>query len=345
MRALSSGSRAALVLALSLSASAIASSPRTVYAKDPSSGELQLAKDMLKDAIAEEKNGKCTEAIAILKQAAAIKESAEILLHMGECQAKTGKLRDALATLEKGQDVAKQEKDKASQQAIATKLEQLRGRVPTVTLKVPSDVSGVSAKIDDEAIASEKLSAPIPLDPGDHTIAVTAEGGKSFSKKVSLAEKDAIEVNVELGSSGGGGTTTAPSSGDKGEDKGGDEPKRSGTIPLGTWIAGSAALALAVGGIVAFAVAGSEASDGEDQCAKQKECDQAAIDSVHQLDTAALALWIGAGIGVGVAVGFYILDQPKGSRDRTGPPATVARPIQSARILVGPGSVGLSGSF
>ncbi len=328
---MSSSSAAALTRAVALAllgASAIVAAPRPASAKEPSAAELALAKDMLKEAIADEKDGKCADAIDILKQVIAIKEMADALLHLGTCQASTGQLTDALATLERAEIVAREAKDKATQQALVAALSSTRERVPMLEIKLPDGVAGAKVSLDGAEVAADKLAQPIAVSPGQHAIDASAAGRAKFSKKVDVAEKQRLEVAVELpaleaepaGPAAPEGDTDAPSPG----------------IPLATWIGASAAVVLTAGGFIAFAAAGGAASDGEAQCAKSTACDPGSIDSVHQLDTAALGMWIGAGIGAGVAITAYLLSRPGDPP----PPAETG-----ARLVVGPGSIGLAGRF
>ena len=90
---------------------------------------------------------------------------------------------------------------------------------------------------------------------------------------------------------------------------------------------------LAIGGVVPFVAAGSAASDGKAQCQKVPRCDQGTIDAVHQLDAAALGLWIGAGLGAGAAVALWAIDRP---RAKAKPPV---------RALLGPGAIRVEATF
>lgn len=241
---------------------------------EPSASEHKLAKEMLREAIADEKAGKCQEAIDTLKQVAAIVETAETLLHLGECQAKTGRLLEAMKTWERAEDVARRDKDKPTQQALIPKLAELHGRMPTVALHVPPDATGTVVTIDGQALPVERTRAPIEFDPGEHTIEVKAEGRSPFSTKLTLAEKATVAVSAVLPSLRPEGAGSSSGSG----------------VPVGTWIAGSAALVLAGGGVGAFVAAGSAAKEGRAACATKVSCDESTVRSVRQLDTAALAL-------------------------------------------------------
>jgi tetratricopeptide (TPR) repeat protein len=305
---------------------ALVAAPRPALA-ETSSSEKKLAKEMLAEAIVDEKAGKCADALEVLRQVIQIQESGEALLHLGECMSKTGKLVDALKTWEHAEDVARNDKDRATQQALLPKLAALRERIPAVALQIPAEAKAVAIKIDGQVVVASRARVPISLDPGEHAIDAQAEGRAPFSAKITLAEKESKVVAVELPSLTGSSSSAG----------------RSGGVPLGSWIAGGVGVALAVGGVVAFASAGSAASDGAEQCAKKASCDPAAVQTVQKLDAAALGLWIGAGVSLGLGVTLFALDR------RAPAPASSARrpslPSASARLVVAPSSIGLAGTF
>jgi hypothetical protein len=296
---------------------------------DTSASEKKLAKEMLAEAIADEKAGKCAEAVDVIRQVVQIQESAAALLHLGECLTKTSKLAEALKTWEHAEDVARGEKDRTTQQALLPRIAALRARIPAVVLQLPADVKSATIKVDGQAVPLARASSPMSLDPGDHTVEAQAEGRAPFTRKITLAEKESKVVLVELPS------LSAPKS---------EGPARSSGVPLGTWIAGGVGVAFAVGGVVAFASAGSAASDGAADCAKKASCDPAAMKTVQKLDAAALGLWIAAGVSVGLGVTLFVLDggrAPKPSASALLRPA----PRASTRLVVHPSSIGFEGSF
>lgn len=305
----------------------LVAAPRPALA-EASASERKLAREMLTEAIADEKAGKCADALEVLRQIIQIHESAEALLHIGECLATTGKLVEALKTWEHAEDVARSDKDRGTQQALLPKLATLRARIPAVALQIPAEAKAVTIKVDGRAVVLARTSVPISLDPGEHTIEAQAEGRAPFSTKITLTEKESKVVPVELPAL----TSSTPLT------------VRSGGVPLGSWIAGGVGVALAVGGVVAFASAGSAASDGSEQCAKTVSCDPAAAKTVQKLDAAALGLWIGAGVSVGLGVTLFVVD-----RKRSPGPSTGARrqplPSASTRLVVAPSSIGLEGTF
>lgn len=301
----------------------LVAAPRIARAES-SASEKKLAKEMLTEAIADEKAGKCADALEVLRQVVQIQETGEALLHLGECETRTGKLVPALKTWEHAEDVARSDKDRATQQALLPKLAALRARIPAVVLQVPADAKAVTIKVDGQAVPLTRT--PMSLDPGDHTIEAQAEGRAPFSIKITLVEKESKVVAVELPAPGGSSLTSA----------------RGGGVPIGAWIAGGAGVALAVGGVVAFASAGSAAADGAAECAKKASCDPAAARTVQKLDAAALGLWIGAGVSVGLGVTLFVLDAKRASSTST---SRRAPPVAEARLVVSPSSIGITGSF
>ncbi|HEY4117594.1 MAG TPA: hypothetical protein VGM56_07055 [Byssovorax sp.] len=330
--------RPTLAVAIALAALA----PRLASAA-PNDAEGKLVKDMVKDATAAEKAGKCKESLAILRQAAAVRETGEVLLHVGACQARTGALLEALKTWTNAQQAATTEKDKATIAALGPRIDELRTRIPTISLRLPKDATNLQVKVDDTPEPSDK---PILVNPGDHTVSATANGRAPFSTKITLGEKDTKVVEVDLG---------APVMRDSGLDAPKAAPASAGpSIPLGTWIGGGAAVVLLVGGILSFAAAGGAATDGAAACATAVTCDSSQKSKVQTLDALALTMWIGAGASAGFATTWYFTmgrKRPKPDLAALGQvmkrqksePAAPAAP--AAAVTVGPGSVWFRASF
>ncbi|MDI1450250.1 tetratricopeptide repeat protein [Polyangium sp. 6x1] len=285
-------------------------------AKEPSKAEVQLANEMVRDAVVEVKAGRCDDAISMLEQAIAIHETAEAFLALGECQATTGKLRAAVATWKRGAEIAEAQKDKARRDAIEKKRKEIEPRIPTIRLKVPAGVSGLVVTIDGEVVPEASLGAPVLVDPGKHRIEAKAPEQETFSSNV-VAEDEAkltVEIFPGLAKSGPSGSNGS-------------------VVPLGTWIAGGAAIALLGGGVTAYLLADAHAEAGAIECRKRLQCGEDRIDSVRTFDGLALGAWIGAGLAAGAAVGIWALAPKKAKGDA------------SARVFVGPASVSIVGRF
>lgn len=86
-----------------------------------------------------------------------------------------------------------------------TELDEVRGRIGSVTLDVTPD--GVVVSIDGREIAPEQLDKPLILGPGRHTFMLRAPSGKVETRRVTLAAGDALTVQVDM---------TAPDTGNTG---------------------------------------------------------------------------------------------------------------------------------
>lgn len=301
--------------ALLLAASFAVAAP--AFGKEPSRAEAQLAKDMVKEAQGEAKAGRCADAVEIVKQALAIQESTEARMVMGDCQVELHALKGALASYERAVEIADERKDKARIDLLARKCDDVKGRIPTLSIALPKTVDGAAVKLDGEPVSANDLEGAIRVDPGKHLVEVEAPGRKPFSRTLEVAEKEQVSVDVVL----------VEQSAQKTEEK----PKSKGP-PLVTWIAAGVGVALVGGGVGAYLVAGSKASAGADACRTAVACDDAQRSGVRALDGAALGLWIGGGLSLGAAAALWAL-------------APKAAPKTEARLVVGPGSIHVVGAF
>jgi hypothetical protein len=81
---------------------------------------------------------------------------------------------------------------------LPAKRESLRRRIPTITLLVPPKPPNPALNVDGHPMPPAVLGKPIPLNPGRHTVAVTAPEHTTFTTQVSLNETDAVVANVVL---------------------------------------------------------------------------------------------------------------------------------------------------
>ncbi len=86
----------------------------------------------------------------------------------------------------------------------------LRERIPTLVVRAPADAHAVGLTINGEMIATEQLGTPIQLDPGNHTIIVTAASRDPFRLELTLAEGEDRVVRAELTERGGRTPAAAP---------------------------------------------------------------------------------------------------------------------------------------
>jgi hypothetical protein len=145
--------------------------------------------------------GKLAEACAKLTESERLDPAVGTLLNLGDCHEKMGKIATAWAVFKQAADMARRGKQ-ASREKIATgRFAALEPRIPKLSIAVRDPVPGLEVRRDGVLLGATEWSAAspsaLPIDPGDHDVAVSAPGKKAWSKKVTLAadgQTTALEV-------------------------------------------------------------------------------------------------------------------------------------------------------
>ncbi|HEX3593789.1 MAG TPA: hypothetical protein VGL81_29270 [Polyangiaceae bacterium] len=297
------------------------------------------------------------------RRAQAIVNAPPHLLYLARCSVQMGQLvsgREAYQKLVRA-DIAPT-KPQAFRDAKANaenELAALESRVPylNIALKGASGKT-VTVKIDAAVVPPAIVGIPYPIDPGEHTLEISADGMTTVSKTVTVHEGDHQDVALELVPNVAGppadvatsptGSGSMPPAGvepalpvaDTAGRKGGSSLRTIGFVTAGVGVA-----ALAVGGVFFFMSTSNTntANSKYDQFQCRTYCPPDQQQQVKNLDSqAAGAKTIaviagGAGI-VGLGVGLTLVFLPR----RDGAP-----PRQGATVepMIGPGSLGLRGAF
>jgi hypothetical protein len=156
---------------------------------DPSAADIASARRLFSEASALRQAGQWSEAAAKLREAIAIKETPGLRFHLAHCEEQVGHLLEARDDYDRADALIR---GGAAAPDVLTMLEParvaLRERIPTLVVRAPADARAVGLTIDGEMIATEELGSPIPLDPGDHTIIVSAASRVPFRLELTLME-------------------------------------------------------------------------------------------------------------------------------------------------------------
>lgn len=244
----------ALAVAASLATTAHASAQA---ARDPAlaeslfrSGQDALAKDDWATA--------CTKFQASMDSDPAV----STLLNIAKCDAHAGKLALAWADYQKALVLNREtvgDKRRADLEAYTRKaIEALEPRIPKLRIVVKSPPAGLAITRDGQAMPIGALGEPVPVDPGPHTLVLTAPGFKEATRAVVLEEGKTLDVNVALEAAPA--APLAPTSTTSAPPPPPPPPlaTTSGGVPAWAWVAGGVGLAAAAAG-VAFAVDGASA--------------------------------------------------------------------------------------
>ncbi len=164
---------------------------------DPISTEIVLARALFAEARAAEDAKDWRLAAAKLREAIAIKETGGLRFHLAYCEEQQGLLVEALVDYERSDDLTIGSSEEFRKQ-LPAKRESLRRRIPTITLLVPPEPAVMSLTVDGHAMPPAVLGKPIPLNPGRHTLVLSAPEYTPFTSQISLGETDAVVANAIL---------------------------------------------------------------------------------------------------------------------------------------------------
>ena len=137
-------------------------------------GGLAATIALIKDALKADQEGRLDECIDKDKQALKIDDSPRTRLHLASCEARAGKLVDALRDAEKSLEAGIQKKDAAVMKIARPRLQELLKRVPHITFDAPTGIKDLKVTFDDRLVPNESLTKKFSVDPGKHK--VVAEG-------------------------------------------------------------------------------------------------------------------------------------------------------------------------
>jgi hypothetical protein len=210
-------------------------------------------------------------------------------------------------------------------------------RVPWVTITVlgPTNPEVI---IDSTPIPTASLGVKRPVNPGSHTVRVSAEGYVPSEKSITLSEGQTTTVNIELEQV----ATDSAQVAKKGS-VGADTTSPSG--PDTRKIVAFSALGLGGAGVIAGTITGILALRKHDQikkaCNNGSQCDvnlnqASAIDSYHTVANISTVSFIVGGVGAAAGV-VLLLTQPK----------ETAQTAKGAHVTpyIGVGTAGVTGTF
>lgn len=281
--------------------------PPVVHAQTPS--EIATAKQWFGDGLAKEEKSDFTGALDLFRRAAQVKKTPQILYHVGLCESRTGALVEALVDLESAAAAARGAHADDVLTAANAELAEVKKRTPTLEVRTPDGTTPARFVVDAQSIALSMLRAPMPLNPGEHTVTVELTTGATATKKVTLAERDAIKVDLApTGSAPPAPPTPAvtPARESAAPTPPAQEPSAS---PL-PWILVGGGAAVAITGAVLFVVARGKASDLDANCPVRTACDpkyQSDYDSAKTLNALGIGLGAVGLVAAGVGISMLVL--------------------------------------
>ena len=160
------------------------------------------AYELSKQAVAAEVSGNFADCIEKDKAALLQEENLRARLHLALCEAKAGKILDALRDNSKALEIAKAKNDTATLKQVGERVTELLPKLAHVTFEIPTGVNELRIVFDERQIPTERQADNFTIDPGTHKI--HAEGvlrGARVSydnDKVQVAEGQTVTVKITL---------------------------------------------------------------------------------------------------------------------------------------------------
>ncbi|HSO39308.1 MAG TPA: DUF3570 domain-containing protein [Labilithrix sp.] len=160
------------------------------------------AYELSKAAVAAEVAGNFSECIEKDKAALLQEENMRARLHLALCEAKAGKIIDALRDNSKALEQAKAKNDSATVKQVGERVTELLPKLAHVTFQVPPGVSEMKIVFDDRPIPPERHGDNFTIDPGIHKVhaeAVLRGARVSYDdEKIRVAEGQTVQVRITL---------------------------------------------------------------------------------------------------------------------------------------------------
>jgi hypothetical protein len=222
-------------------------------------------------------------------------QAAAALFMLGKCERARGKWLAARSHFQKVTETEKQ--DAQMVEHARTEGAELASLTPRVTLRLaPSAPAASAIALDGKAVRAD---VPTEVDPGEHEVTVTAEGHAASTRKVTLAERQVLELEVSPGArrETGGGIVESPT------------PARSGASGMRTAgiVITSVGAALAATAIVT-SVWIAAGCDGESEgntfgCPRDGDGYASPYGALMPINAVG---WIGGVVGLGVGIPLII---------------------------------------
>lgn len=328
-------------------------------AQEPSATQIAQARVLAEEGITLAENNDCPGAIEKLARADQLFKAPTILVSLGECRIKLGKLvlgtenlRSALLLPDQGRPPFVE-----AQQRARRLLDQTLPKIASIRLQIRLP-QGVSPRVvvDGEALPTAVLNSDIPVDPGARTVEVTAPGYLPERRSLTITEGGKQTLDIEPKLAPDPCKTTPPAASCAPPPASASAPASAPTTPLsaptpptetgpGRRYATYGFLAVGAVGLVAgsiFALRVQSKKDDLDKTCENKRC-PISSESIYEAGrTSATFSNVGFGLGLGAtAVGLYLLF--------TAPDPRAAASARTPRIGLGTAStlsgVSLSGGF
>lgn len=290
-RAAAAAPLAALTLGL-----ALAFTP--ALARAQSATDSATAESLFNEALALLDSKRPAEACPKLEASQGLDPGVGTLLYLADCYQQVGRTASAWATFREAAYMAKDRKDEREPVAVES-ARALEPKLSYLTLEV-TPAAGVALEIkrDGQLIPDAVWNTAIPVDPGPHTVEVSAPGKKPWSTTITIAEGPRQESVIIPALEDAPLPPPVPLGAPPAEHE--PEPPPNLQKTLGWTLLGVGSAGLITGGVLALLARGDD-SDADAECRPDRRglCNPAGVELGESAQTK--ATWAGISAGVGLA--------------------------------------------
>ena len=160
------------------------------------STELERGRNLFRQALSMEVAGDWAGALSRLESVSRIKMTPQVRFHQARCKEHLGRLTEALGDYRLAEYEAIQS-NAAEVGEIRGARQELEIRVPRLVIRLSRELTNSSVELDGIALGDSRLGKEIPVDPGEHQLAVRTPDGQSFVKHLRIAETTVERVTID----------------------------------------------------------------------------------------------------------------------------------------------------
>lgn len=279
--------------------------------------------------------GKYDEACPKFAESQRLDPATGTLLNLAACHERQGKLATAWIEYSEALAAARRDQREDRVEYARQRGAELEAKLSRLTLLLApgADVPGLSLELDQATIGRAVIGAPMPIDPGSHTVTARAPGKKPWTQTIeigAIADQKTVTIPLleDAPAEPAAPTTTAPPASLSVAPAAPTDELRSSPIPTSVYLMGGVTLALGAGaGVTGIAYLNKKSAYEEAHDARSGDADSLRS-TAKTYGYVNLGLWAATVVGAGVTTYLY-----------------VARPKQSARAFIAPWATAQGGGI
>lgn len=180
-----------------LAVGAILSTSPSLWADEAPTDTAATAEALFREGRAAMTRGDYASACPKLASSYEIDPATGALLALALCYERAGRIASAWSAYVEAEQRARREGRQDRAESARDRIAALEPRLPKLTISIGTAVAGLPGwrlERDGVLVARAATGLPIPVDPGDHTLVVTADGYERAVKKVTVEERSTKEV-------------------------------------------------------------------------------------------------------------------------------------------------------